>query len=231
MNNNILAGLQVIVNAILEAMAEKKKLKEKLALAEKNEAMLEDEIERLQIAHAEPKAELRVYKRFNVFKNGKIYKVVNTEDDRVYIGCTYQDLEERWAEHRKAYRHSRETCMFHSYMKKLGRDKFRMELVKLAPCISRWHLENAEYAEQIKIPPNRRLFVPKKRIPYGLSIAQKRFHYQRNHRRRPSRRLSVPSESVQSSETSSDGDPGISVSIIPRRRLTQSTLHRSWFSI
>ena len=166
--------------------------------------------------------ELAMYKRFNPYKDGKIYKVTNTEDGKVYIGSTYQTLLERWQEHKKDYKKGTQKRLFYTYMRKLGRDKFKIALLKPWPCLSRWHLENAEYAEQLKIPENLRLFVPKKRLPYGLSRLQKRCRYRRNYRRRPSRNLN---ELVQSSED----DLVVKSSIIPKKTLRQSILHNSWF--
>ena len=36
------------------------------------------------------KEELEMYKHYNPYKNGKIYRVTNSVDDMVYVGCTYQ---------------------------------------------------------------------------------------------------------------------------------------------
>ena len=182
-----------------------------------------EENARLTDENAMLKAELKLYKKFNPYKNGKIYKVTNTEDSKVYIGCTYQSLAERWHEHKKDYKHG--GSLFYRHMKKLGRHRFKIELLKLAPCISRWHLENIEYNCQIRIPVENRLYRPKQRIPYGLSARQKACHYRRRHRR-AKRRQSIPFEE----ESLSEEGYVKNISRIPRRRLKQQSLH-SWFSV
>ena len=141
----------------------------------------------------------------------------------VYVGCTYQSLAERWHEHKKDYR--RGSSLFYRHMQALGRNKFKIELIKLAPTISRWHLENAEFGEQIKIPENNRLFVPIPRIPYGLSATEKRQHYRRRNRRQSRRRRLVSSPRKSSSEEGRVKN----IARIPKRRLEQRSI-RSYFS-
>ena len=167
--------------------------------------------------------ELKLYKHYNPYKHGKIYCVSNSVDDMIYVGCTYQSLAERWREHKKDYK--RGSSLFYRHMQKLGRNRFKIELIKLAPTISRWHLENAEYAEQIKISHNNRLFVPHPRQPYGWSVDQKR---------RRNRRLSKRKESglaqYQKSSSSEEGRVRVKgISKIPKRRLEQRSI-RSYFS-
>ena len=169
------------------------------------------------------KEELKLYKYYNPYKNGKIYRVTNSVDDMVYVGCTYQSLAERWHEHKKDYR--RGSSLFYRHMQALGRNKFKIELIKLAPTISRWHLENAEFGEQIKIPENNRLFVPIPRIPYGLSATEKRQHYRRRNRRQSRRRQLVSSPRKSSSEEGRVKN----IARIPKRRLEQRSI-RSYFS-
>ena len=169
------------------------------------------------------KEELKQYKYYNPYKNGKLYRVTNSVDDMVYVGCTYQSLAERWHEHKKDYR--RGSSIFYRHMQDRGRNKFKIELVKLAPTISRWHLENAEFGEQIKVPENNRLFVPIPRIPYGLSATEKRQHYRRRNRRQSRRRQLVSSPRKSSSEEGRVKN----IAIIPKRRLEQRSI-RSYFS-
>ena len=167
------------------------------------------------------KEELKMYKHYNPYKNGKIYRVTNSVDDMVYVGCTYQSLAERWHEHKKDYR--RGSSIFYRHMQDLGRNKFKIKLIKLAPTISRWHLENAEYGEQIKVPENNRLFVPIPRIPYGLSATEKRQHYRRRNRRHSRRRL------LAECKSSSEEGQVKNIAKIPKRRLEQRSI-RSYFS-
>ena len=172
----------------------------------------------------ETKKELKMYKYYNPYKHGKIYLVSNSVDDMVYVGCTYQSLPERWREHKKAYRHG--NSLFYRHMQALGRNKFKIELIKLAPTISRWHLENAEFGEQIKIPENNRLFVPIPRIPYGLNADQKRQHYRRRNRRRSTRRVSAPSPSLR---RSSSEEGLVKNKRVQKRHLEQQSI-RTYFS-
>ena len=185
---------------------------------------------RLTEALKETKKELKMYKYYNPYRHGKIYRVSNSVDDMVYIGCTYQSIAERWREHKKGYR--RGNSIFYRHMQALGRNKFKIELIKLAPTISRWHLENAEFGEQIKVPENNRLFVPIPRIPYGLNADQKRQHYRRRNRRcrcrrSTTRRVSEPSPSLlQSSE---EGRVRVKNIRVQKRHLEQRSI-RSYFS-
>ena len=170
--------------------------------------------------------ELKLYKHYNPYKHGKIYCVSNSVDDMIYVGCTYQSLAERWREHKRAYK--RGSSLFYRHMQALGRNKFKIQLIKLAPTISRWHLENAEYAEQIKISHNNRLFVPHARQPYGWSVDQKRSHRRRN--RRLSKRREYGLAQLQKSSSSEEGRVRVKgISKIPKRRLEQRSI-RSYFS-
>ena len=111
----------------------------KAALSELASYLTENE--RLKDRLTESVKELKQYKHYNPYKHGKIYLVTNSADDRVYVGCTYQSLAERWREHKKDYK--RGSSLFYLHMQNLGRNRFKIELIKLAPTISRWHLENA----------------------------------------------------------------------------------------
>ena len=192
----------------------------KAALAEIGAHLSENA--RLKDCMKEAQSELKRYKHYNPYKNGKIYLVTNSVDDMVYVGCTYQSLAERWHEHKKDYR--RGTSLFYRHMQSIGRNKFKIELIKLAPTISRWHLENVEFGEQLKVPENNRLFVPIPRIPFGLSASEKRQHYGRRNRRRSKRRLlaSVPRSSSEEGLVKNSAR-------IPKRRLAQRSI-RSYFS-
>ena len=120
-------------------------------------------------------AELAVFRKYNVSQHGKVYKILNTVDKNVYIGCTTLPLVERFVIHRK--KTGTGTMQIHQHMKTHGRDKFSIHLVKEVPTYSRWHLETEEYKVQITIPEDQRLFTLRPRIPFGLGFAEKNAHY------------------------------------------------------
>ena len=79
----------------------------------------------------------------NKYKSGKIYKMLNTETDDVYVGSTCMELSDRMQYHinvqpfkqgRKLYR----------LMKSLGANVFYIELIENYPCESREELRKQE---------------------------------------------------------------------------------------
>ena len=120
------------------------------------------------------------YEMYNPYKRGKLYIIRNTVDDKVYVGATYQELHERMKEHRKDSKNPTRQSKLYVHMRKLGRENFKISLLKLAPCKSKWHLENEEYTEQVKIPEEHRLFTPRKRLPIGLTPEEKKNLYKRS---------------------------------------------------
>ena len=126
-----------------------------------------------RLANAE--AELAVFRKYNTYQHGKIYRIVNSEDEMIYIGCTCLPLVERFAIHRKKTGTGK--MKIHKHMKKLGRDNFSIHLVKEFPTYSRWHLEKEEYAIQMTVQEEHRLFKSRPRIPFGLPYAEKNALY------------------------------------------------------
>ena len=69
------------------------------------------------------------------YKNGKIYKILNTVNDECYIGSTCQKLSQRMAKHRKSVNSKdKKHLKLYQTMREFGIDKFYIELVKECPC-------------------------------------------------------------------------------------------------
>ena len=137
-----------------------------------------NEFSELKDRLASAEAELAVFRKYNTFQHGKIYKIVNSVDEKIYIGCTCLPLVERFVIHRKKTGTGK--MKIHKHMKKMGRDNFSIHLVKEVPTYSRWHLEKEEYAIQMTVPEEHRLFKSRPRIPFGLTYAEKTAHYAKN---------------------------------------------------
>ena len=69
------------------------------------------------------------------YNEGKIYKICNTEDNEVYIGSTTLPLYKRLYYHRNASSQERKYVgPIYQHMRKLGSDKFYIELIEHYPC-------------------------------------------------------------------------------------------------
>jgi len=79
------------------------------------------------------------------YSKGKVYKVVNSVNDVIYIGSTCQPLSARMTGHRWKAR-SEQTQAMYCAMRELGIEKFRIILVEEFPCISKSQLEAKEFA-------------------------------------------------------------------------------------
>ena len=125
----------------------------------------------------ELETELAIFRKYNPYQYGKIYRITNTQDEKIYVGCTSLPLDERYAIHRK--KSGTGKMQIHQHMRNIGRDHFSIHLIKDFPTYSRWHLENEEFSVQSQIPQNVRLFSHRPRIPFGLTFLQKNRTYSR----------------------------------------------------
>lgn len=59
---------------------------------------------------------------------GYIYKIVNSVNDKAYIGMTRFDVKKRWKEHKSAY-YTKDTHLYYA-MRKYGIDKFNIQIIE-----------------------------------------------------------------------------------------------------
>ena len=84
---------------------------------------------------------------------GRIYKVVNSVDDMIYIGSTTRRLSMRMGNHRTNARNvNHKTSLLYKHMRKIGVAKFKIKLIKEVECDDRKALEKKEYKIISKIP-------------------------------------------------------------------------------
>jgi len=77
------------------------------------------------------------------YANGKIYKIVNSENDKVYIGSTTKTLAQRMGGHRRCAKSN--PSRFYKAMRHHGVENFSIELIKSVPCSNVIELEKVEY--------------------------------------------------------------------------------------
>ena len=79
------------------------------------------------------------------YNNGKIYKVVNTIDSKIYIGSTTRALSARMGQHRSAANENQLFAKIYIHMRELGIIHFKILLIKSFPCNSKSELETEEF--------------------------------------------------------------------------------------
>ena len=85
----------------------------------------------------------------NKYRNSKIYKIVNSHNDEIYVGSTCNELRWRWAAHKqdgqKQINGTRETNYeLYNAFSELGVENFRIILVENWPCNSKDELRMRE---------------------------------------------------------------------------------------
>ena len=73
------------------------------------------------------------------YSKGKIYKIWNDVDDRIYIGSTCQTLAQRMGEHRRMINcKSKMNCKIYQVMREIGVERFKIELIEECKCENVW---------------------------------------------------------------------------------------------
>ena len=79
------------------------------------------------------------------FSKGKIYKITNDYNDKIYVGSTCESLVKRFSKH-KAKSKLEEVKHYPLYvlMHEIGFDRFRIELLEDCPCEDKYQLRQKE---------------------------------------------------------------------------------------
>ena len=70
----------------------------------------------------------------NKYQSSKIYKIINSENDEIYIGSTTIELDKRFIKHKNFVKTKPEASKIHMFMNKTGIEHFDIELVENFPC-------------------------------------------------------------------------------------------------
>lgn len=77
------------------------------------------------------------------YQKAKIYKILNSLDDEIYIGSTVEKLTQRMAKHRSKCE-TKQNYRIYQHMLKHGKDNFYIELIEHYPCNSKEELTARE---------------------------------------------------------------------------------------
>lgn len=83
------------------------------------------------------------------YKNGKIYKIVDLNEEMIYVGSTTQTLAQRMSLHRNEYKAKPNTLTCHLIFEKYGIENCKILLLELCSCNSKEELHKKE-GEYIK---------------------------------------------------------------------------------
>lgn len=79
----------------------------------------------------------------NKYENGKIYKIVNISNDKVYVGSTCKSLKSRFIKH-KSLSKTKPNWLLYTEFNEIGIHNFKIELIELFPCNEKWQLLQRE---------------------------------------------------------------------------------------
>ena len=93
----------------------------------------------------------KLQQRMPDFQNAKVYKLVNTVDDKIYVGSTCKTLEVRMSGHKSDAKRSPNSPVY-VHLNKIGWDKVDIALIEKYPCNTKEELKYREryYIELLK---------------------------------------------------------------------------------
>ena len=77
------------------------------------------------------------------YSKGKVYKILNTIDDNMYVGSTVETLGQRMTKHRYSMK-TKQHCVLYNHMHELGVTHFYIELIENFPCNDVYELKARE---------------------------------------------------------------------------------------
>lgn len=103
---------------------------------------------------------------------GRVYKIISTEGNEVYVGSTFNTTRNRFSQHKKDYqkwkknnvKYSKHNVSVNKLFEKYGKDKCKIILIKEYDVLDRFHLEVYEslWIYKLKSINNQIPFVIKK---------------------------------------------------------------------
>ena len=91
------------------------------------------------------------------YQNGKVYKIVNDVDDKIYIGSTCNPLYKRLYGHKSRGKGWQPEFTFYHHLNKVGWDNVRIILIENYPCKTMDELRARERYHYDQVPPHLRL--------------------------------------------------------------------------
>ena len=79
------------------------------------------------------------------YNNGKIYKIVNDINDKIYIGNSTTKLSKRLSDHKKIGKKDKEKPFYKDLFENVGKEHFSIILIEECPCNSKLESEKREY--------------------------------------------------------------------------------------
>lgn len=73
----------------------------------------------------------------STYKTARIYKIVHSQSDIVYIGSTFNTLRQRWSSHKAP---SNTKCAIWDYIQQYGSEQFKIVLIKEYQVCDRKHM-------------------------------------------------------------------------------------------
>ena len=105
-----------------------------------------------------------------MYQNGRVYKIINTQGDEVYIGSTFNTISQRMRHHKKNYNrwinNTKNRCSIYEYFKKNGIDKYKIVLIKEYNCY-REHSKDFKHLQAYETLWINKLKCVNETIPYS----------------------------------------------------------------
>lgn len=95
----------------------------------------------------------------NKYEHGKIYKLVNTVDNDIYVGSTLHPLVKRWSLHKSHAKGKNKNNKVYGHLNDVGLGNVRIELIEEYSCTSKRELESREryWIEHLKPTLNKNI--------------------------------------------------------------------------
>ena len=116
---------------------------------------------------------------------GRIYKIISTEGNEVYVGSTFNTTRNRFSQHKGDYtkwksdnvKYSKHNVSVNKLFEKYGKDKCKIILIKEYDVLDRFHLEVYEslWIYKLKSINNH--------IPFGIKKLSKQYFYKNSYKK------------------------------------------------
>lgn len=118
-----------------------------------------------------------------MYQSGKVYKIINSQTDDVYVGSTYLTLAERMIQHYKDSKKGNGSKLHH-LMNQIGFEHFTIVLLEAYPCGNKEELVKREEFYRQQLQPTLNILRCHADIAHGLTREEYKKQYKTIHKQK-----------------------------------------------